>query len=158
VVVGEAIARAELEPVGDSGTNGIAVLKEVGDLGVQVELDVSGLANKDPDAAYYAQVHEGSCSDQRTRGEEHEEGEHGADLGPALALVRFTRLVARAQRLEAHGGHEHIPKVPYGSIEQPISFGASPGGTEYVDLHAVGSEDASGLACGGLVVTSQSSG
>ena len=177
VSVGKVIAQAELEPVDDSGTNGTAVLKEVGDLGVQVELDVSGLAKKDPDAAYYAQAHEGSCSDKRTTGEEHE-GEHGAGSGPPLALVRFTQLVAKAQRLEAHGGHEHIPKVPAGSIEQPISFGASTdgtssvtsllegveakrltsGGPEYVDLHAVGSEDASELACGDLVVASRSLG
>jgi hypothetical protein len=78
--------------------------------------------------------------------------------------------VARSQ---AHGGHEHgIPEEPSGSIEQPVSFGASPDGTapvisllegvkanrltsgapEYILLHAVSSEDASELACGDLVV------
>jgi hypothetical protein len=170
VTVGEKIAQAELEPVGDSGTSGTAAFKEVGDLGVQVELDVSGLP-KDPGAAYYAQVREGSCSDER-RGEEHEEEEYGAGLGPALALVRLDRLVAKTPGLEAHGDHEHgLPEVPFGSIEQPISFGASADGTtsvtslleaveakrltsgdpEYVHLHSVGSEDASELACGDLV-------
>jgi hypothetical protein len=175
VPVGEAIAQAELEPVGDSGTSGTAVLKEVGDLGVQVELDVSGLPTKDPSAVYYAQVHEGSCSEDR-RDEEHEEEEHGAGLDPALALLRLDRLVVKAPGLEANGGHEHgIPEVPFGGIEQPISFGASAegtssvtsllegveakrltsGGPEYAHLHAMGSEDAPELACGDLVGASR---
>ena len=160
--------------VGDSGTSGTAVFKEVGNLGIQVELDVSGLQTKDPDAAYYAQVHEGSCSDEQ-RGEEHEE-EYGAGPGAALALVKLDQLVAKTPGLEAHGGHEHgIPEVPFGSIEQPISFGASADGTssvtsllegveakrltsgdpEYVHLHGVGSEDAAELACGDLVEASR---
>jgi hypothetical protein len=170
VTVGVKIARAELEPVGDSGTSGTAVFKEVGNLGIQVELGVLGLPTKDPNATYYAQVHEGSCSDER--GSEEHEKEHGADLGPALALVRLDQLVANTPGLEAHGGHEHgIPEVPFGSIEQPISFGASADGTSsvtsllegveakrltsghpaYVHLHGVGSEDAPELACGDLV-------
>ena len=174
VTVGEKIAQAELKSVGDSGTNGTAVFKEVGNLGIQVELDVLGLPTKDPNAAYYAQVHEGSCSDE-WRGEEHEE-EDGAVLGPALALVRLDQLVAETPGLEAHGGHEHgIPEVPFGSIEQPISFGASAEGTssvtsllegieakrltsgepEYVHLHGVGSDDAPELACGNLVGASR---
>ena len=86
------------------------------------------------------------------------------------------RLVAKTPGLEAHGGHEHaIPEVPFGSIEQPISFGASADGTssvtsllegveakrltsgdpEYVHLHGVGSEDAPELACGDLVGASR---
>jgi hypothetical protein len=175
VTVGKTIARAELEPVGDTGTSGTADFKEVGDLGVQVELDVSGLPTKDLSVAYYAQVHEGSCSDER-RDEEREQEEHGAGLGPALALVRLDRLVAKVPGLEAHGGHEHgIPEVPFGSIEQPITFGASADGTssvtsllegveakrltsgdsEYVHLHAVDSEDTPELACGNLVRTSR---
>jgi hypothetical protein len=174
VTVGEKIAQAELKSVGDSGTSGTAVLKEVGNLGIQVELDVLGLPTKDPNAAYYAQVHEGSCSDER-RGEEHEE-EYGAGPGPALALVKLDQLVAKTPGLEAHGGHEHgIPEVPFGSIEQPISFSASADGTssvtsllegveakrltsgdpEYVHLHGVGSEDAPELACGDLVGASR---
>jgi hypothetical protein len=174
ITVGEKIAQAELKSVGDSGTSGAAVFKEVGNLGIQVELDVLGLPVKDPDAAYYAQVHEGSCSDER-RDEEHEE-EYGAGPGPALALVRLDQLVAKTPGLEAHGGHEHgLPEVPFGSIEQPISFGASANGTssvtslledveakrltsgdpEYVHLHGVGSEDAPELACGDLVEASR---
>jgi hypothetical protein len=174
VTVGEKIAQAELKSVGDSGTSGTAVFKQVGDLGIQVELDVLGLPTKDPNAAYYAQVHEGSCSDER-RGEEHEE-EYGAGPGPALAFVRLDQLVAGTPGLQAHGGHEHgIPEVPSGSIEQPITFGASADGTssvtsllegveakrlasgdpEYVHLHGVGSEDAPELACGDLVGASR---
>jgi hypothetical protein len=174
VTVGEKIAQAKLKSAGDSGTSGTAVLREVGNLGIQVELDVLGLPTKDPDLVYYAQVHEGSCSDER-RGEEHEE-EYGAGPGPALALVRLDQLVAKTPGLEAHSGHEHgIPEVPFGSIEQPISFGASADGTssvtsllegvvakqlksgdpEYVHLHGVGSEDAPELACGDLVVANR---
>jgi hypothetical protein len=171
VAVGEAIAEADLKPVGDSGVSGTATFKEVGSLGVQVELAISGLPTKDRDATYYAQVHEGSCSDER-KGHEHEE-EHGAEGGgPALALVRLERLLAKIPGLEAHGGHEPgIPEVPRGSIEQPISFGVSAGGTisvtslledvepkrltsgapEYIHLHAAGSEDEpEELSCGDL--------
>ena len=78
--------------------------------------------------------------------------------------------------MEAHGGHEHgIPEAPFGSSEQPITFGASADGTssvtsllegveakrftsgdpEYVHLHGVGSEDAPELACGNLVGVSR---
>ena len=129
--VGKKIARAELKSVGDSGTSGTAVFKGVGNLGIQVELDVLGLPTKDPNADYYAQVHEGSCSDQR-RDEEHEE-EHGAGPDPALALLRLDQLVPTTPGVLAHGGHEHgIPEVPFGSIEQPISFSASADGTSSV--------------------------
>jgi hypothetical protein len=166
VTVGEKIAQAKLKSVNDSGTSGTADFKEVGKLGVQVELDVSGLPTKHPDAAYYAQVHEGLCSDEG-RDEEHEE-EHGAGLGPALALVGLDQLVAKARGLEAHSGHEHgIPEVPFGSIEQPITFGASAelegieakrltsGDPEYVHLHGVGSDNTPELACGDLVEASR---
>ena len=175
VTVGEAIARAELEPAGGSGTSGTAVLKEVGDLGVQVELDVSGLPTGAPEAAYYAQVHEGSCSDERG-GEGHEKEEHGAGPGPALAFVGLDRPAGKVPGLEAHGGHEHgIPEVPSGSIEQPINFGASADGTSsvisllegveaerltsgdpvYVHLHGASSEPGPELACGDLVGASR---
>jgi hypothetical protein len=168
VTVGKAIAEAELSPVGNSGTTGTAVFKEVGSIGVQVDLHVSGLSTKISNAVYYAQVHEGSCSDQRTG-----EGQNAQGGGSALALVRLDRLLSKEPRLQAHGGHEHgIPEEPSGSIEQPVSFGISADGTasvssllegveanrltsgkpEYIHLHAVGSEDASELACGDLVV------
>src|SRR5829696_2706552 len=126
--VGPVFAKAELEPVGDSGTRGTAVFKRVGPTDVQVELDISGLPTKDPDATYYAQVHEGSCSDE-SPGEEHEEhGSAGSD--PALALVSFDRFseqgalaLAKAAGLQAHGGEElGVPEEPPGSIEQPVSF------------------------------------
>jgi hypothetical protein len=171
VTVGEAIAEAGLRPVGDSGTRGTVVFKEVGNLGVQVELDVSGLPTKNSNADYYAQVHEGSCSDERT-GEEHEKEHNASSFGLPLALVRFDHLLAKVPGVEAHGGHEHgIPEVPPGSIDQPISFGASAdgsasvssllegveakrltsGGPEYIHLHAVDSEDVpEELACGDL--------
>jgi hypothetical protein len=180
--VGPAFAEAELEPVGDSGTHGTAVFKGVGPTDVQVELDISGLPTKDPDATYYAQVHEGSCSDEPS---DEGHGEHGAGTGPALALVRFDRflakgtLPAKATGLQAHGGEEPgIPEEPPGSIEQPVTFVASSpegsafvssllegvgsrrltsGGGEYVHVHAVRPEGApEELACGDLKATKES--
>ena len=171
VPVGKAIAEAELRPVGDSGTRGTVVFEEVGGLGVQVDLNVSGLPAKNSNAVYYAQVHEGSCSDERT-GEEHEEEHNASSFGLPLALVRLDHLLAKGPGLEAHGGREPgIPEVPFGSIEQPLSFGASAdgtasvssllegveakrltsGGPEYIHLHAVDTEDApEELACADL--------
>jgi hypothetical protein len=172
ITVGKAIAEAELRPVGDSGTRGTAVFKEVGNLGIQVELDVLGLPTKDPNATYYAQVHEGSCSEERT-GEGHEEEHDASSFVLPLALVRFDHLLAKGSGLEAHGGHEPgIPEVPPGRIDQPISFGASANGTvsvstllegvaperltsggpEYIHLHAADSEGASEeeMSCGDL--------
>jgi hypothetical protein len=67
VSVGEVIAEAVLRPTGDSGTKGTVTFKEVGSIGVQVDLKVSGLPTKNPKATYYAQVHEGSCSDERVK-------------------------------------------------------------------------------------------
>jgi hypothetical protein len=140
--VGPAFAEAELRPVGDSGTHGTAVFKGVGPADVQVELDVSGLPTKDPDAIYFAQVHEGSCSDEHSdepSGEGHEE--YSAAAGPALALlVRFDRLfaedapLAKATGPQAHGGDEPgIPEVPPGRIDQPVTFSASsPDGSAFV--------------------------
>jgi hypothetical protein len=174
--VGPAFAEAELGPVGDSGTHASAVFKGVGSTEVQVELDVSGLPTKDLDALYFAQVHEGSCSDEPAS-EGHEQ--HNATAGPALALVRFDRLLAegtllaKATGLQAHGGDEPgIPEVPPGRIDQPVTFSASsPDGSafvtsllegvgprrltsgppEYIHIHAVRPEGApEELACGDL--------
>jgi hypothetical protein len=64
--VGGAFARAELGSVGGSGVSGDAVFKEVGSLGVQVELEISGLpapGNSEEPKPYFAQVHRGSCSE-----------------------------------------------------------------------------------------------
>ena len=139
--VGPAFAEAELGPVGDSGTHASVVFKGVGSTDVQVELDVSGLPTKDPDALYFAQVHEGSCSDEHSdehSSEGHEQ--HSATAGPALALVMFDRLLAEGTRLakatglQAHGGDEPgIPEVPPGRIDQPVTFSASsPDGSAFV--------------------------
>jgi hypothetical protein len=182
--VGPEFAEAELRPVGDSGTHATAVFKGVGSTDVQVELDASGLPAKDPDALYFAQVHEGSCSDEHSD-EAHEE--HAAVAGPTLALVSFERLLAKRDALlakvtglQAHGGHEHgIPEVSPGRIEQPVSFGASsPDGSafvtsllegvgprrltsgtpEYIHIHAVRPEGTpEELACGDLSAVRESS-
>lgn len=161
--VGAVFAEADFKPSGGSGTGGTALFKGVGSLGVQVDLSVSGLPPGDPEATYYAQVHEGSCPDERS-------DENGAGAGPGLAMVRFGGLVAKAQEY-AHGGEEHdLPEEPHGSIEQPVSLSSSAdgsasvssllegvqkkrlmsGGPKYVDLHSAESEEAPVLACGVL--------
>ena len=173
--VGPVVAQAELSPVHGSGTSGTAVFREVVGLGVQSQLEVSGLPTKDPGAVYYAQVHEGSCSDRKP-GEKH--GEDGtSSAGPTPALVSFGRLAAKVPGLRAHGGHEHgIPSEPTSGIARPVRFSASAdgtasassllegveasqltsGGPEYVHLHAEGPEDApEELACGDLVGASR---
>lgn len=177
--VGGMVAEAELEPVSNFDTGGTAVFREVGSTDVQVELNVSGLPTSDPGATYFAQVHVGSCSDART-GEDHgheglEREEHGA-AGPALALLRLDRLMAKVPEY-AHGDEEHhIPNEPPGSIEQPVSFGVSADGTtsvvsllewvapkqlrsgspKYMDLRSAESEDAPVMACGDLRSQGQS--
>jgi hypothetical protein len=181
---GQGVAEAELKPVSDSGTHGTTLLKGVGSTDVQVELEVSGLPTKDPDAACYAQVHEGYCSDERSD-EGHEQEEHSSGAGPALALLRLEGLLAKgpilakATGLQAHGGEEPgIPEVPSGSIEQPLSFGASSPdgnafvssllegggpkrlmswGPKYIHLHRVAPKGTpEELACGDLKVTRDS--
>ena len=177
--MGGMVAEAELEPVGNFDTGGTAVFREVGSTDVQVELNVSGLPSSDPGATYFAQVHEGSCSDARTgedRGHEDlEREEHGASAS-ALALLRLDRLMAKVPEY-AHGDEEHhIPKEPPGSIEQPVTFGVSAGGTtsvvsllewvapkqlragspKYMDLRSAESEDAPVMACGDLRSQGQS--
>jgi hypothetical protein len=163
--VGAAFAEADLEPSGGSGAGGTALFKGVGSLGVQVDLRISRLPSGDAGATYYAQVHEGSCSDGRADG-------NGAGVGPALALVRFGGLLAQEHDHEhEHGGKEHVvPEEPPGSIEQPVGLTSSAdgsasasalledvqkkrltsGGPKYVDLHSAESEDAPVLACGVL--------
>lgn len=174
--VGPAIAAAKLEPVGDFSTSGTAAVKGVGPTDVQLELDVSGLPKKSTDAGYYAQVHDGTCPEERSN-EGHEQDEHGA-ASPALALLRFDRLAAEATGLQAHGGDEPgVPEEQPGSIEQPVTFGASPegtisvvsllegvapkrltsGGPKYVRVRAVRPDAPSEeLACGDLKVVKAS--
>ena len=127
--VGEAFAEAELSAVGDSGVSGDVVFKEVGSLGVQLELKVSGLP--DPGGAYIAQVHEGSCTevpkgDDRQHGHEHELGRGG----PALALVRLNRSLSGREEYADHTEYEDPPadELP-GNIDSSLSVGPSHDGT-----------------------------
>jgi hypothetical protein len=141
--VGGAFARAELGPVGDSGVSGEAVFKEVGSLGVQVELEVSGLpAPEEPEEPqpYFAQVHRGSCSEAPRGGSQKPEDDHGDDHhghdhkhgggGPSLALVRLDRFFDAAPEYADHPEYEDPPAdgLP-GNIDAPLSFGASADGT-----------------------------
>ena len=135
--VGEAFAEAELRPVGDSGVSGTAVFKQVGTLGVQVELSASGLP--DPGEPYFAQVHEGSCADapkgadqehEEPHGDDHHGHEHGGG-SPALALVRLDRFLPGGREEYAdHPEYEDPPanELP-GNIDTPLSVGASHDGT-----------------------------
>jgi hypothetical protein len=175
--VGEVAAEIELKPVGDSGTSGTVIFKNIGTLGVQTELRVSGLPK--PGSAYYAQIHEGECTDLGTGGHENKEGHEHSALGPSLALVRLDGLIAKAAEY-AHGGHdEDLPEdeLP-GNIDQPITIQGSADGTasvvsllegvaldrifsgepKYLDLHAADSEDAPPLACADLRKSSHGAG
>lgn len=132
--VGEAFAEAELRPVGDSGVSGAVVFKQVGSLGVQVELSASGLP--DPGEVYVAQVHRGSCSEvQKGADQEHEEDHGGEHLhgggGPALALVRLERFLPGGREEYAHHTEYEEPaadELP-GNIDSPLSMSASNDGT-----------------------------
>jgi len=147
--VGEAFAEAELRPVGDSGVSGEAVFKEVGSLGVQVELEVSGLpASEDPEEPeqpYFAQVHGGSCSEApKGGGHEHEEEdrhthhgharEDGGD-GPALALIHLEWFLpgGRAEEYADHAEYDDPPtdELP-GNTDLPVTLVASADGTGMV--------------------------
>jgi hypothetical protein len=144
--VGGAFAQAELGPVGDSGVSGDAVFKEVGSLGVQVELEVSGLpAPEDPEEPqpYFAQVHGGSCSEAPRSGSQKPEDDHGDDHhghdhkhgggGPSLALARLDRFFGAAPEYADHPEYEDPPAdgLP-GNIDAPLSLVASADGTAAV--------------------------
>jgi hypothetical protein len=151
--VGGAFARAELVPVGGSGVSGDVVFKEVGSLGVQVELEVSGLpAPGDPEEPepYFAQVHGGSCSEAPRGGGQEPEDEHGEDHhghdhehggGPSLALVRLDRFFGAAPEYADHPEYEDPPAdgLP-GNIDAPFSVGASADGTGSVSSLLEGAE------------------
>ena len=157
--VGEAFAEAELRPVGDSGVSGNVAFRKVGDLGVQVELEVSGLpdpGDSEEPKPYFAQVHEGSCSEvPKGDHQEHEEEDHGDDhhghkhgaAGPSLALVSLGRFLSDGREEYAdHPEYEDPPadELP-GNIDTPISVGASADGTGAVTslLEGVESEQLS---------------
>jgi hypothetical protein len=107
--VGEEFAGAALRPISDSGVSGDVVFKEVGSLGVQVELTLSGLPGSGE--TYFAQIHEGSCSEVPRGGDQDRredqpghEIEHGG-LGPFLALVDPGSL-AKVGEYADHPEHE----------------------------------------------------
>ncbi len=141
--VGEVVAEVDLRPVDDSGVSGTAVFKEVADLGVQVELAVSGLpdpGNSEEPEPYFAQVHEGSCADapmgdDQEHREDHGDDHHGHDhehggLHPSLALLRPGPLLAKVDEYADHTEYEYPPadELP-GNLDSPISVGASADGT-----------------------------
>jgi hypothetical protein len=135
--VGEAFAEAELGPVGGSGVSGEAVFKEVGSLGVQVELSASGLPPGEP---YFAQAHEGDCSeaprddgrgpeDDHHHGEEHD---HGVGV-TSLAMVRLGWFLGAAAEYADHGEFEPPPDdgLP-GNADRPVELASSADGTAAV--------------------------
>lgn len=140
--VGGAFAEADLSPVGRSGVSGDAVFKEVGSLGVQIEIEITGLpapGNPEEPETYFAQVHEGSCS-EAPRGDGREHGEnHGDDHhqhgggGPSLALVRLDRFFGATPEYADHAEYEDPPAdgLP-GNVDRPLSLGASADGTAAV--------------------------
>jgi hypothetical protein len=142
--VGEVFAEAELRPVGDSGVSGTAVFKQVGSLGVQVELSASGLP--DPGELYFAQVHEGFCAEAPKGADQEHEEDHGDDHHghehergheasvPALALVRLDQFLPSGREEYAdHAEYEDPPATELpGNVDTPLSFSASADGTAFV--------------------------
>jgi hypothetical protein len=140
--VGEAFARAELRPVGGSGVSGEAVFKEVGSLGVHVELEVSGLpapGNPEEQETYFAQAHGGSCSEApRGGGQGPGDGHPGHDHehgggGPSLALARLDRFFGASAEYADHPEYASPPAdgLP-GNVDYPLSLAASADGTAAV--------------------------
>ncbi len=135
--VGDAFAEAELRPVGDSAVSGNVVFKEVGSLGVQVEFEVSGLpapGNPEEPKPYFAQVHEGSCSEV-PRGDDHHGHEHEHGLGgpTTLALVRLDRFLGAKPEHADHPEYEDPPADELrGNVDTPLSLAASHDGTAAV--------------------------
>jgi hypothetical protein len=146
--VGEAFAEAELRPVGDSGVSGNVVFKEVSALGVQIELAVSGLPaprNNEEDfeepKPYFAQVHEGSCSEVPKGGgqepaDDHGDDHHGHEHGgaePSLALLTPGPLLAKVEEYADHAEYEDPPadELP-GNVDTPLSFSVSADGAAFV--------------------------
>jgi hypothetical protein len=145
--VGGAFARAELRPVGDSGVSGEAVFRGSGSLGVQVDLEVSGLpAPGDPEEpeSYFAQVHGGSCSEAPRGGSQEPEDDHGGGDhhghehehgggGPSLALVRLERFFGAAPEY-AHDPEYSSPPADGlpSNVDAPLSLVASADGTAAV--------------------------
>jgi hypothetical protein len=139
--VGDAFAEAELRPVGGSGVSGNVLFKEAGYRTVVVELEVSGLpapGDREEPQPYFAQVHEGSCSEV-PRGGEHEHGEdHGDDHehgggAPSLALVRLDRFWGPTPEYADHPAYASPPAddLP-GNVDTPVSVVASADGTAWV--------------------------
>jgi hypothetical protein len=127
--VGDAFAEAELGPVGDSDVSANVVFKEVGSLGVQVELDVSGLPASEGQQSYFAQVHGGSCSEAPRGGgtepkDDHGDEPHGhehAGAGPSLALLGSGPLLAMKDEYADHPVYEPPPadELP-GNVDTPV--------------------------------------
>jgi hypothetical protein len=144
--VGDAFAEAELRPVGDSGVSGNVVFKEAGSRTVVVELEVSGLPtpeNPEEPKPYFAQVHEGSCSEaprggDQEHGEDHGDDHHGHDHEhgggtPSVALIRLDRFLGATPEYADHPAYASPPadELP-GGVDTPLSLVASADGTAAV--------------------------
>ena len=107
----EGVAKVKLDPMGNFPTSGIATFEEVGDLGVEVELEVGGLPKSG--ATYYAHLHEGGCAHGLDKHGDHGHGETRPRWGVGVGLVLPERLLAPGSGPEyAHGGHNHEPETP----------------------------------------------
>jgi len=139
--VGDAVAKTKLRPVGDSGVSGNVVFKEAGSRFVVVELEVSGLpVPGDPEEPkpYFAQVHQGSCSEvpkgsDQELGEDHgNDHEHGG-VAPSLALVRLDRFLGATPEYADHPVYASPPSDELrGDLDAPLSVVASADGTAAV--------------------------
>jgi len=175
IAVGGVFAQAEFAPVGGSDVRGTATFREVGDLGVQVELDTSGWQK--PGTSYYAQIHEGDCTSVEAEGDAADTN-HVHEPEPSGASYDHEHANGAHDHEDGEEDHHHdeasiADELP-GDIDQPVEGLSSYDGTasvtsllegvtseqilsgepKYFDLHATDPEYAAPLACASLSETS----
>jgi hypothetical protein len=109
-VTGQKRFAADLKPVSDSSVRGTVELSQRSE-GVKFTLKAEGLP--DPDATYFARVHEGSCAEASRTEDDLQRGGAG---GPVVAVVRADRLLAETLAF-LHPGHEHTEDGVSGTID-----------------------------------------
>ena len=135
------VAQVGLAPVDGSGASGTATFTDVAE-GVRVDLDVRGLP--DPDAAYLAHIHPGTCADGQAgeeEGETDEEAAH-ADHEGTMAEIEYP-LPAITPDPEGRGSTTDLLE----GVTVARLFSGSP---KYVNVHAAGSGNPPAIACGPL--------
>ena len=160
------VVNVELKPVGNSVTNGVAVFKNVDDVGVQVELEVAGLPK--PEETYYARVREGGCA-TAVHGQD---GDHDEHVSGEASSHNEDDHEGPDHEAHDHGGHAHSPSAEDlpGNLDVPIPMASSSTGSasasavqrgirlnqltsgepKYLAVYTSSFEDPAALACGAL--------